>query len=210
MRNKFITAVTAVSATLCAVIVGTVVTFACVYFSVRAKELPEPDTAANDEQETVYLTCLETPAEVKSEPETVSVPITVRYVEPEPEPIPEPAVRYELTDAERWLVESKVMAESGGESYEGQMAVAQCILNGCEDLNLRPAELVVANQYTPNSPEPSQSVKDAVSAVFDRGEVAVEDDILWFYAPAMVYSSWHESQRYVCTIGGHKFFAEWR
>jgi spore germination cell wall hydrolase CwlJ-like protein len=170
---------------------------------------PAPVTAEIVEEETEYLTCLEVPTEVKSEP--VTVPLTITYAAPEPveEPIPEPTVRYELTDAERWLVESVVMAESGGESYEGQMAVAQCFRNGCEDLNLRPAELVIANGYTPWRPEPSQSVKDAVSAVFDRGEVAVDDDILWFYAPAMVYSSWHESQRYVCTIGGHKFFAKW-
>lgn len=25
-------------------------------------------------------------------------------------------------------------------------------------------------------------------------------------APALVSSAWHESQTYVCTIGGHKFF----
>lgn len=41
----------------------------------------------------------------------------------------EPAVRYPLTDAERDVVERVVMAEAGGESFEGQMLVAQCILN---------------------------------------------------------------------------------
>ena len=37
----------------------------------------------------------------------------------------EPAVRYPLTDAERDVVERVVMAESGGESFEGQVLVAQ-------------------------------------------------------------------------------------
>lgn len=44
----------------------------------------------------------------------------------------EPAVRYPLTDAERDVVERVVMAEAGGESFEGQMLVAQCILNAAE------------------------------------------------------------------------------
>jgi len=33
-------------------------------------------------------------------------------------------------------------------------------------------------------------------------------EILYFYAPALVSSEWHESQTYVCTIGGHRFFEE--
>lgn len=36
----------------------------------------------------------------------------------------EPAARYPLTDAERDVVERVVMAEAGGESFEGQMLVA--------------------------------------------------------------------------------------
>ena len=37
---------------------------------------------------------------------------------------------YKLTDAERNTVERAVMAEAGGESLEGQMMVAQAILDG--------------------------------------------------------------------------------
>ena len=40
---------------------------------------------------------------------------------------PTPAPRFELSAAERDVVERVVMAEAGGESFEGQMLVAQCI-----------------------------------------------------------------------------------
>lgn len=122
----------------------------------------------------------------------------------EPEPI-----RYELTDIERELVEQVVMAESGNQPYCGQMAVAQCLLNDCERSGIRPTEAVVEYQYTSNRVEPSESVRNAVAAVFDRGEVATEETILWFYAPKYTIGTpWHESQRHVLTINGHKFFAE--
>ncbi len=123
--------------------------------------------------------------------------------------IADPPARYELTDAERDEVERVVMAEAGGESQLGQMAVAQCILNACERSGLRPAEAVEEYQYATTRPDPSESVKEAVRAVFDNGEIAVNDTILWFYAPALVAETpWHESQRVVCEIGNHKFFAE--
>ena len=48
-----------------------------------------------------------------------------------PEPTEAP-VRFYLSASERDTVERVVMAESGGESFEGQMLVAQCILNAAE------------------------------------------------------------------------------
>lgn len=97
----------------------------------------------------------------------------------------EPAVRYPLTDAERDVVERVVMAEAGGESFEGQMLVAQCILNAAEKRGVDPSE-----------------------AVFDRGETVVDEPILYFYNPALVTSDFHESQIFVIEEGGHRFFAE--
>lgn len=120
-----------------------------------------------------------------------------------------PPVRYELTNIERELVERVVMGESGNQPYAGQMAVAQCLLNDSEKSGIRPTEAVIEYQYTSNRPEPSESVRNAVAAVFDRGEVVTEETILWFYAPKYVDGTpWHESQRHVLTINDHKFFAE--
>ena len=121
---------------------------------------------------------------------------------------PEQAARYELSDAERAVVEQVVMAEAGGEPYDGQVAVAQCILAACEKDGIAPSEAVEEYGYTHNRCEPSESVVEAVSSVFDRGDTVVDEPIIYFYAPDRVKSSWHESQVYVITIGNHRFFKE--
>lgn len=117
-------------------------------------------------------------------------------------------VRFYLSASERDTVERVVMAEAGGESFEGQMLVAQCILNAAEKEGAQPSEAVVIYSYTSSRPDPTQSVKDAVAAVFDRGEVAIDAPVMYFYNPALVTSNWHESQIFVAEVGGHRFFAE--
>ena len=115
-------------------------------------------------------------------------------------------IRYPLTPQERDLVERVVMAESGGESYKGQMLVCQCILNACEIDGIRPAEVIRKYVYAKARPEPSKSVKRAVAAVFDKGEQVTDEPILYFYAPALTTSEFHESQIFVIEEGGHRFF----
>lgn len=135
----------------------------------------------------------------------------VEVEEPTTEPPPEPEVikvHYLLTDAERDLVERVVMAEAGAEPYEGQMAVAQCILNACILEKMRPLQLVREYQYATARPDPTDAVKMAVGAVFDKGDKVIDPEVKYFYAPARVVSAWHESQVYACTIGGHRFFKE--
>lgn len=141
----------------------------------------------------------------------------VQY-DPPPEPMPEvdvseletTATRYALTDAERDIVERVVMAEAGGEGYDGQRLVAQCILNTAEAMDMRPDAVVLApNQYASPAAEASQEVKDAVRAVFDDGDMVTDEPIRWFYNDKLVYSEWHEGKRFVMYFGNHKFFAEW-
>lgn len=153
--------------------------------------LPEITTAMSE----VY--CVE---ENKAETETPTEPESVLQSTAK--------TRYPLTAAERDEIERVVMAEAGAEPYIGQMAVAQCILNACEQEDKRPLEIVRSFGYTAARPEPSDEVKNAVAKVFDDGETATDREILYFYAPALCQSLWHESQTYVCTIGGHRFFEE--
>lgn len=136
---------------------------------------------------------------------------------PETEPIiaPEltvsaqiPTARYRLTADERELICEVVMAESGIEPFDGKMAVSQCILNACEKTGKRPAEIVEEYGYTDRRVEPNAETRKAVAAVFDAGETVTDAKILFFYAPELCQSIWHESQTYVCTIGGHRFFEE--
>lgn len=135
------------------------------------------------------------------ETEQEDAPI-VQAIEP-----PVSTIYYELTAEERDLIERVVMGEAGGEEYMGQQAVAQCILNACEINNARPAEIIDWMSYTTHRPQASQSVKDAVSNVFDDGVMVLPETAMYFYAPDLVYSAWHETQIYLCTIGCHKFFA---
>lgn len=125
------------------------------------------------------------------------------------EPTSAPSVAfYELTEEERELIERVVMAEAGAEPYEGQKAVAQCILNACILDGLRPAQVIKKYKYTDARPSPTEAVRSAVSAVFDEGEKVIDPEALFFYAPARVASTWHESQACVASIGGHRFFKE--
>ena len=146
------------------------------------------------------------PEEVTVSKEAVFEAAPVEIEEPE-----EPAEpRYALTDVERDIVERVVMAEAEGEGFDGQRLVAQCILNTAEAMDLRPDEVVLApNQYTTPAQEASQEVKDAVSAVFDDGNMVTDEPIQWFYAPRYVSAAWHESKVFVLEYGGHRFFKEW-
>lgn len=155
--------------------------------------LPE---IANAMPKTYYVESSDAP----TEPEAVAEPTTVLQSTA--------SVRHPLTGDERDTVERVVMAEAGTEPYVGKMAVAQCILNACEQEGKSPDEIAELYGYTDSRPEPSAEVKKAVAAVFDNGETATDAEILYFYAPALCKSSWHESQAYVCTIGGHRFFEE--
>lgn len=142
-------------------------------------------------------------------PEEITIPGTEPITAPELTVSAQiPTARYRLTADERELICEVVMAESGIEPFDGKMAVSQCILNACEKTGKRPVEIVAEYGYTAARPEPSDEVKKAVAKVFDDGETATDREILYFYAPALCQSLWHESQTYVCTIGGHRFFEE--
>lgn len=113
--------------------------------------------------------------------------------------------RYTLTDAERLEIAQVLTAEAGGEPFAGKIAVAQCILQTCEDEGIRPDEALRVYAYSKRRPEPTQEALEAVQDVFDFGIVATTEPIKYFYAPALVDSEWHESQIYVMTINGHRF-----
>lgn len=104
-----------------------------------------------------------------------------------------------------------VAAECRGEPYEGQMAVAQCILNTAWERSMTPEEVVKEkNQYA--SPvtnlEHIELVRDACDAVFFEGDGATEEPIRFFYSTKGGFvSKWHENNlEFVMQIGNHKFF----
>ena len=120
---------------------------------------------------------------------------------------------FNLTEAERKTIQYIVAGETKGESMEGKMAVAQCILNGMVKSNWSAERVRIEYQYSGwddelenMNPEAWAEVVEAVSRVFDDGELISDKPILYFYAPNVVSSSWHESLNHAVTIGGHKFF----
>lgn len=116
---------------------------------------------------------------------------------------------FELSDYERKIVECIVMGEARGESYDGKKMVAHCILTACVKDNLQPSQVRKVYKYSGWHENVSEEVKQAVSDIFDKGLFVVDDEPLYFYAPALCNSKWHETQRYICTIGCHKFFGRW-
>ena len=114
----------------------------------------------------------------------------------------------ELTPEERETVASAVYAEAGGEDETAMQMIAQCILNGCEQEEMRPAELLEAYQYTTWRPEPSETAFAAVDAVFVEGERPIDGMPLYFYAGDRIDSPWHESQAFLTEYRGIRFFMQ--
>ena len=120
---------------------------------------------------------------------------------------------FNLTKAERKTIQYIVAGEAKGEPMEGKMAVAQCILHSMVKSGWSAERVRIEYQYSGwddelenVNPEAWAEVVEAVSRVFDDGELISDKPILYFYAPDITSSSWHESLNHAVTIGGHKFF----
>ena len=120
---------------------------------------------------------------------------------------------FNLTEAERKTIQYIVAGEAKGEPMEGKMAVAQCILHGMAKSGWSAERVRIEYQYSGwddelenVNPEAWAEVVEAVSRVFDDGELISDKPILYFYAPNITSSSWHESLNHAVTIGGHRFF----
>ena len=117
-----------------------------------------------------------------------------------------------LTESDRKIIEYIVAGEAKGESMEGKMAVAQCLLNAIIKDNLSASDVREKYQYSGwddelqnSNPDCWNEICEAVSRVFDDGEFVSENPILYFYAPKWAKSNWHESLPKDQVIGGHSF-----
>ena len=168
----------------------------------------------------------------KTEPIEESVEPQPIYIEPEivelESEIDKPEIEYYvspiyLTEDDRWFIECVVAGECAYEPYEGKLAVAQCYFDAMIKDGLTAREVKEVYQYAGWNPDLDKQdrkmyieVMEAVHDIFDVGQFVTEKPILFFYAPSLCDSPWHESQNYAMTIGGHKFFyltedenAEW-
>ena len=169
---------------------------------------------------------------IEAEPIEESVEPQHIYIEPEivelESEIDKPEIEYYvspiyLTEDDRWFIECVVAGECAYEPYEGKLAVAQCYFDAMIKDGLTAREVKEVYQYSGWNPDLDKQdrkmyieVMEAVHDIFDVGQFVTEKPILFFYAPSLCDSPWHESQNYAMTIGGHKFFyadedenAEW-
>lgn len=121
---------------------------------------------------------------------------------------------YNISPSERKWLEKIVMAEAGGEPYEGQLAVANVVLNRVKARFGRNVYEVIfqEGQFTPAmngkiySVVPSESVKRAVEAAL-RGERAVGEDVLYFVNPDIAQDlTIPKTKTFVKRIGNHCFY----
>lgn len=120
---------------------------------------------------------------------------------------------YPITEDDRYVIECIVAGEAKGEPIEGKMAVAQCILNGMAKSGWSAERVRIEYQYSGwddelenTNSEAWAEVVEAVSRVFDDGELISDKPILYFYAPKYSDGKWHKTLEFAFEISGHRFF----
>lgn len=122
---------------------------------------------------------------------------------------PESEYIYNLSDSERDLVERVVAAEARGESFKGQMAVAQVIRDRCLERNQSPTEVCFSpHQFgKPYMGEISSTTEAAVGFVFEGGYNVLTYPVTHFYAHQLIDApDWAKEDEFVAEIGAHRFY----
>ena len=115
--------------------------------------------------------------------------------------------KYELTDEERTLAERIVACEAGADTFEGQMAVAQCLYNSVmiDEINLQ--DVFDRYGYRLYNREVTAENKLAVASVFDYGARVSDKPIQWFVTVKTAPGSWHENHAtFDAQYGAHRFY----
>ena len=119
------------------------------------------------------------------------------------------AERLKLSEADRRYIASVVSAESRGEPYRGQVAVAQVIYDRAVKNKMTPRQVVDdPGQFAKawgGGKKFTDSCYKAVCAVFDRGERAISGTV-YNFCTLNCYPSWAAKKEYVTSIGNHKFY----
>lgn len=116
-----------------------------------------------------------------------------------------------LKVSDRQALEGLVMGEWGND-YIGAVLVAQCIRDSMVKDGINSAAAIKRRYgYTaPIKTKVSQTVKEAVSFVFDQGGSGVQHAIYYFYASNLTRSHWHETQNFIVQRKAVRFFSSHR
>jgi len=117
----------------------------------------------------------------------------------------------EYSEAELDLLARCIFAEAGGMDYAGQVAVGAVVVNRVQ--NSRFPDTITEVIYAPRQFEcvtNGMINKQAPQSCYDAAIAALHGadntyGALYFWAPDLVYSAYHESLNYICTVGGHIF-----
>lgn len=117
-----------------------------------------------------------------------------------------------ISDSERDYLARLIKCEAGGESFDGQVAVAKVVFNRVLDKRFPNTIMDVINankQFTPvitgkiNQVTASKTQYEAIEAALKATDNL--GGALYFYAPSIAKSTWFESLKTVAVIGVHHF-----
>ena len=110
-----------------------------------------------------------------------------------------------LSSYDRAKLERLVMGEAGTMGYTGCAVVAQAIRDSMNRSHTSSIDAIISEYqyFGSTSVQPNADVKNAVSFIFDQDGIAVQHRVMCFY---IGYSAWHETQTFLCEIGGVRFF----
>ena len=126
------------------------------------------------------------------------------------DPVEEKEPFFYISDDERYTIACIIAGEAYNSDMDLKTAVAQTIyiamkIEGCR-LNGVISRYDGYRDRSVVEDHVWQECQEAIAQIFDRGEMAVDEPIEFFYAPQYCDSAWHESLIYVTTIGGCRFF----
>jgi len=116
-----------------------------------------------------------------------------------------------LTDEDRNLAERICMGEFGTGGFIGAALIAQCVKDAmCFEGYSSVADVISGNHYDGSVDiAPNEECRQAVRYIFDENHDAVQHRILYMYNPYLVQSSFHESQNFILSYAGVRFFDRW-
>ena len=134
-----------------------------------------------------------------------------------------PNVIYDIADENDYVVTDndgvgnldyilRVLTAEAGSDEVLCGCVAQALYNACEKEGWQYSveQMLYKYGYTGPSSWISDAAVKAWDDVFCSGYRYTDiGNAIYFYAPRYCDSSWHESQKYVCTVSEVRFFEEW-
>ncbi len=116
-----------------------------------------------------------------------------------------------LSDSDRDLLERLCYGEFGSGGFVGACLIAQSVKDAmCFD-GYESVQAVIDNYHYTGSTTSgkNEDCVNAVKYIFDENHDAVQHRLLYMYNPDLVQSAFHESQNYILTYGGVRFFDRW-